>query len=70
MSSKNTSPDLPGEGIFLTSSPVGSRNTLFEGMVLFFTFVGGSRRHILSRSSSGFFCACKQRVAIANHGSI
>jgi hypothetical protein len=51
-------------------APVGSRNTLFEGMVLFFTFVGGSRGHILSRSSSGFFCACKQRVAIANHGSI
>ena len=45
-------------------------NTLRPGAVFFLAFAGGSRRHIRSRSSGGVFCACKQQVAIANHGSI
>jgi len=37
---------IRGEDIFLHPAPFGSRNTLFEAWFLFFTFVGGSRRHV------------------------
>jgi hypothetical protein len=36
-----------GKIFFGHPAPVGSRNTLNQGMVLYFTFLGGSWRHIL-----------------------
>jgi len=60
---------LPGKE-FSDIQPCWQRNTLFEGMVLFFTFVGGSRRHILFAFFQRLFLRLQAAGGNCQHGSI
>ena len=51
MSSKNTSPDLPGEGFFLTSSPCWQRQYTSPGR----GFLSRIRRRLSASYSFAFF---------------